>query len=770
MSISIKASTVSHSDSGRRISGAPRQALLFAGSAVAGSLMWTSVAVAQSVPAAGDANTTLPEVVVTAEKRTERLQDVPASIVAETGVELSHRGATQLQDIIDNTPGLNNPSGGAANNANLVMRGVSTGANSGLQQSTVSLIYDDIPMDPGAGGAAGAGTTNLRVVDVERVEVLRGPQGTLFGSGSLSGAIRYVTNKPDFNNFYGEAEVTGEGTQGGAGSYNGTLMINAPLIADKLAVRAVGYGYQDGGWISDLKTGATNINSTETYGGRVIFAAKPIDHLSLDLSLFYQDSKDNAQGDSYYTNPVGVSGQVSDGIYEPPTGSKNFIVNLTGRYDLSGVSLVSSTTFHDRKYDETGVDYYFVPLTTGLSTGFQNIVNGQNNNTYFINADFFTQEFRLESNGSGPLKWTVGAFYLGSTNSSSEEEDSSLVTPYIGGPNILDLKANGSQQELAGFGEATYTLFGKLDLTAGGRVSRTTLNDTVVTGGYIPVGSVSANAYVTERFHETDTPVTPHFSIDYRFTPEFSLYAAAARGYRVGGINETFGVGGRASPQTYAPDSLWNYETGAKGTLFGNHLSYSADIYYIDWSNIQVSLENSLGNYTGNAGEAKLYGVEGQTDARPVSWLRVGASFALSDNRIAKGVDGLETATGVMNVLPGDRLPASPFSQAAAYAEVDFRAPGDHDAYVRVSGNYIGSEWTSFEQTGAEFGNYGVVDIRSGIKLKKVEVIAFINNLADSDGKQGAAQLDTAGPVIIQDQDAYRIRPRTFGMTLKADF
>jgi outer membrane receptor protein involved in Fe transport len=749
---------------------AGRQALLFTGSAIAGSLMWTSVAVAQSAPAASDTNTTLPEIVVTAEKRAERLQDVPASIVAETGAELVHRGATELQDIIDSTPGLNNPSGGPPNQTNLVIRGVTTGPNAGLQQSTVSLMYDDIPIDPGAGGAAGAGTTNLRVVDVERVEVLRGPQGTLFGSGSLSGAVRYITNKPDFTNFYGEAEVTGEGTQGGAASYNTTLMINAPLIEDKLAVRAVGYGYHDGGWIDDLKTGQSNINSTDTYGGRITFAAKPTDRLNLDLSLFYQDSKDNAQGDSYYTNPTGVSGQVSDGIYEPQTDSKNFIVNLTGKYDLGAVSIVSSTTYHDRKYVQTGPDYYFVPLTTGIATGFEDIVNGPDNGLYYINGDFFTQEVRLESNGSGPLKWTVGAFYLDSDNSSSQEDSSPLVTPYVGGPSIVDLVTHGAQQELAGFGEATYTAFGKLDLTAGVRVSHSTLNSTVVTGGYIPVGTVSPSAYVTGLFHETDTPVTPHFSIDYRFTPEFTVYAAAARGYRVGGINETSGVGGRASPTSYGPDSLWNYETGAKGTLFGDHLSYSADIYYIDWSNIQVSLANNLGNYTSNAGEARLYGVEGQVDARPVRWLKVGASFALSDNRVTKEVDGLDTATGVINVLPGDRLPASPFSQAAAYAEVDFRAFDDRDAYVRVSGNYIGAEWTSFEQTGAEFGNYGVVDLRAGVKLKKVEVIAFINNLANCDGKQSAAQLDTVGPVTLSDEDAYRIRPRTFGMTLKAGF
>ena len=178
------------------------------------------------------------EIIVTANKRSQRLLDVPASITAETQADLQRRGAEQLEDIVRNTPGLSNPGAGAGNNTNLTIRGVTSGTALGLKQSTVALLFDDIPVDP----SPSLSGTNLRTVDIERVEVLRGPQGTLFGSGSLSGAVRFITNKPDFTHFSGSAEITGAGTQTGQGSVWGNLQLNVPIVTDKLAVRAVGYG------------------------------------------------------------------------------------------------------------------------------------------------------------------------------------------------------------------------------------------------------------------------------------------------------------------------------------------------------------------------------------------------------------------------------------------------------------------------------------------------------------------------------------------------
>ena len=382
-------------------------------------LVQPSFAQSSGVNASSDA---LAEIVVTATKRTERLQDVPVSITAETGIELEHRGATQLQDIINTTPGLNNPGSGGGNSTNLTIRGVTTGTDLGLKQSTVALLYDDMPIDPvGQGG----GASNLRVVDIERVEVLRGPQGTLFGSGSLAGAIRYITNKPDLSQFSGSAEITGAQTQTGGGSYSGYVVFNAPIIQDVLGVRVVAYDYDDGGWIANLLTGQKNSNPTKTDGARFSIAAKPNDQFSANLALTYQDSKDynGADGGSLAVKPpgTGFSGQVSDGINNYLIELKSTIAALTLQYDWDSLTFTSVSTYHDRKSNLTGTDSYFVPLTALIATGGTNIVQGINIDASGIDGNIYTQELRLASRGEGNFKWTAGTFFLHASRAAAKK-------------------------------------------------------------------------------------------------------------------------------------------------------------------------------------------------------------------------------------------------------------------------------------------------------------------------------------------------------------
>ena len=708
----------------------------------------------------------LQEIIVTATKRKESLQNVAASIVAETGAQLEHRGATQLEDIIANTPGLTNPSTGPANQTNLVIRGVTTGASAGLTQSTVSILYDDIPIDP----AASEGTTDLRVVDIARVEVLRGPQGTLFGAGSLSGAVRYVTNQPNLNDFQASIAATAAATETGGPSQNGTLMMNAPIVQGALGLRAVGYYFDDGGWIADQITGQRDINDTQTGGGRVMLAFRPSDRFRGDLTVMYQDSKDYAEGDSLYAQPGGYGDkEVSDGINEPLYEAKNAITSLSLQYDYDWASLDSITSYQDRRNGWYGQDYFYVPLVTGIVSGFQNPVQGADQNVNLIDEENFTQEFRLTSRDNGPLKWIAGTFFLNSAAHATQQNYSDLVAPYIGGSDIVNLQIPGTQREVAGFGHLTYTLADHWDLGVGVRVSRETLDDNVTTGGFLPVGSVSASAFIAKRYHEADTPTTPNFSLDYRANADLTLYGEIARGFRVGGINTTSGTGGRPTPQTYGPDSLWNYELGAKGRALDGRVAYSTDIYYMNWTNIQVSLQNTLGNYTGNAGNAALYGFEGQVDSRLLPWLQAGASLSLSHNRITQGVDNLSTAIGVINVEPGDRLPDSPESQASLYAETDFDA-FSRPAYLRLSGDYTGVEYTGFAETGTKFGDFTTANLRAGMTFDRVELTAFLDNAFNTAGRRGALDPAQAGPVFINHQDVFYIRPRTVGLTARVEF
>jgi len=732
--------------------------------------LWIQPSFAQS-PGANASGDALAEIVVTATKRNERLQDVPVSIMAETGIELEHRGATQLQDIINNTPGLNNPGSGGGNSTNLTIRGVTTGTDLGLKQSTVALLYDDMPIDPvGQGG----GASNLRVVDIERVEVLRGPQGTLFGSGSLAGALRYITNKPDLSQFSGSAEITGAQTETGAASFSGYAVLNAPIIQNELGVRLVAYDYDDGGWIANLLTGQANSNPTKTDGARLAIAAKPNDQFSANLTLTYQDSKDynGADAGSLAVKPpgTGFSGQVTDGINDYIIELKSTIAALTLQYEWDSLTFTSVSTYHDRKSNLYGTDSYFVPLTALIATGGANIIPGITQDNSGIDGNIYTQELRLASHGEGNFKWTAGLFFLHASQGGGQEARSDAIIPIIGSDNIVDLIYHFGQQEVAAFGEATYTFADKWDLTGGARVSHYMVSAQIDTGGYIPVFSILPSDYAHTDFHDLGTPVDPRVSLAFRLNPDLTLYTQVARGYRVGGVNLTSDVGGRNTPPSYAPDSLWNYEIGAKGRMFDGRLTYSTDFYYIDWKNIQVSLQNQLGNYTGNASEARNYGIEFQVDAKPVSWLLLGAAFQLSKNEISKNDPTVSRpATGLVGVQDGDVLPAAPEAQASTYAEVDFPVAA-YQGYVRATASYLGDEWTDFEHNGTKFGGFAQESVRAGVNFGSYEAVLFVNNLSNSQGATGALDAQLAGPVILNNQELFRIRPRTVGVTLRAKF
>ena len=714
----------------------------------------------QSAPEASTpaTSTRVAEVVVTASKRAQRLQDVPASIVAKSGAELQHEGEVTLADIINSTPGLSNPAGGGGNWTNLTIRGVNTSTSNGLQQTTVAQLYDDIALDP----IADAGTTNLRLVDIERVEVLRGPQGTLFGSGALAGAIRYITNKPNLNTFSGNAEVTVAGTETGNASESVDATVNLPLITDKLALRVSGYDFQDGDWITNLRTGGKQ-GGSDTSGVKATLRAQPTDRLTVDLTALYQDRSDHGAGDSIYYTPPGYSGQVSDGAYNEAIDAKSLVTGLNINYDFGGAELVSQSSIQRRDFDYLGVDYYYLPSVTGGALSGPDYDHSPNNTT------IFSQELRLSSKGNGPLKWTVGGYYLQGDIYEQYNQYSPLLIPLVGGSTISNLIVHGVQAEVAGFGDVTYTVFGNLDLSAGARVANSSLDEQIHNSGFAVTGVAGPIPFRQKELHEKDNPVTPHFSITYRYTPNFSLYAAAAEGFRMGGINETAGPARPLEPQAYAPDLLWNYEAGAKGKAFDGRLSYSADVYYIDWKNLQIPVSTGLGNYTGNASGATLYGFEGQFDARLTEALQVGGSMNLSSNKVNKYDPAVYTDVGLEPIYKGYLLPASPEQQFSGYVEYDFSISG-YKTYVRGSANYIGPEWTGFAKQGIEFGDYATADIRAGVTIDRFEVIGFVNNLFNSQGKQSASQPVTLGATTLVDENAYRIRPLTGGVTLRAHF
>lgn len=718
---------------------------------------------AGAAKAASSAPTQIDEVVVTATKRAEKLQNVPISITVSRAADLQRRGATQIQDIVAMTPGLSN-SGDGPNQANLVVRGVTTGASIGLQQSTVALFVDDLPTDPGAGAL---GTTDLRLFDVERVEVLRGPQGTLFGSGSLSGAVRILNNKPDFDAVHGAVEATASGTLGGNPSGDVNAMLNIPIVEGKLAFRMVGYASDSGGYINNVLTGRSDVNWDRQFGGRLMIGLNPTDRLKLLFTAIYQNNQPGSDGSSTYSPTAGLSNgtRTESTLVEAVNKLQNTVYNFVGEYDFGPVTLTSSTSYSERRLLAVGNASGYT-LLVGDELGVPGVVESTPSYTP-SNSGTITQELRLASNGAGRLRWTTGIYYQTLAGNGGFYVNSNAIAGLTGVSVLANLSTNTPEEEEALFGEATYALTENLDLTAGARLARTALSFSTKATGVLMTGSFSPDV-LTSNGSQAETSVDPRFAITYHPNSDLTIYAQASRGFRTGGPNLTAGLSPTPPPSTYKSDSLWNYEVGERVRLLDDRLRLNGTIYYIDWSNIQASLYRGIA-YTGNAGDAQIYGFEGEADILPTRWLELGTSLSLNHGALTKNVSDLYRVSGLIGVSAGDSLPASPEIKVSSYAQASFQLAG-HDSYIRLDHQYIGKESSDFGGQGAQYGNYNVVNLRAGVKLNGVEIAAFANNLLNGSGKVSAFDPVYVSGVPLDPKVAIRLRPLTLGLTTRAHF
>ena len=733
------------------------------------SIVWMGIAVTTPKPAMGavaddsspsNDSPVLTEVIVTATRRPERLQDVPMSITALSEEELTRRGATDVNDIIANSPGLSNPAQGLGTNNNLIIRGVATGAGVTNSQSTVSFMLDDIDLNP---GVATFGNANPKILDVQQVEILRGPQGTLFGAGSLSGVVRYISNKPDLNDFSGSVETTASATDGGGTSEAVSGVLNAPLIEGKLAARLVAYYDNDAGWVDDSVRGLSDINDTHTYGARFLLSAKPTDDLSVILTAM--DDRTHELGSSatfYFPQPGLPDYRTQQPFYSGGSAILNtHIYNLLTTWTPTWGTLTSTTNYFDRFVDQTqDLGAAIVALGLPFTGEFASAPSVSPNTVHDI-----SQEFRFDSRQMGPVRFTAGAFYQ--RIASDPHQTITSNSPFA--PLLADGDIHTVQWQAALYGSATYTLADRIDFTAGVRVSKDVVHFTTVESGLL-AGANSAGS-------ELDKPVTPRAAITFRQNNDLTWYVQAAKGYRVGGPNPT--AGNEAALISYRPDSLWNYELGNKVRLLDGTLNLDTSVYDIEWSNMQVGLVTPQGfSYIGNGGKARIYGLEEEITLKATRWLELGGTVsadhaattsAAAIGRVSYGAFGpapdLEPNAATTNgVVSGYRLPGSPELQGSLYGEARFPL-FKYEAFVRLSGQYVGSAYTDFASQGLKFGDYTVGNLRAGIKFPHLDVTAFVNNFTNSYGLSSAQDL-----TMFIVPTGYRIQPRTAGLTLRASF
>jgi iron complex outermembrane recepter protein len=685
----------------------------------------------ESVPA-------LQEVLVTATKRTESQREVPIAITALGQSTIERLGPSTAEDAMRFVPGVDFSSNGS-NSVNYTIRGVNTGTATGNVQSTVAVYVDDMSvLDPYYPKI----TTNPILFDINRIEVLKGPQGTLFGSGALGGAIRIITNKPDLEDFTIGAETGVSSVQGGSDGYSVDGVVNMPLVSGALAMRVVGYDQHDAGYVDNLRTGERDVNSMDTNGGRVQLLYAPIDSLRIRAEIFVQNDHPADSPYTFYGNPnYTFNGYLPNRFPQDLT-----IYSLTGEYDAGFADLTSITNYSDKR-ESSLLDFTATSMQiTGLP-GLATIGD-------FGPSTTFSQEVRLVSRSAGPIQWLVGGIFINNHRTVYEQAVTDGAAAVFGSDYLESSDFYRVTHESALFGEVSYKLLDELKLTAGLRAFTDQIGVNNYQGGaffFPPTIQIS---------NTTEHAVTPKFAATYTFSPQVTLYAQAAKGYRIGqpnvGASEDL-ISGQMVPPAYKPDSLWNYELGAKTGFLDNRLTADAAVYYIDWRNIQLASLTSGEhlNYISNAGDALIRGAELELRAAPTDRIEFGTSVSFIDSAMTSITNG---AAGYI----GQRLPASARYTTANYLQYSFPLRGWR-AYARIDQRYISSEIDRLGPGALTYGNFDEFNLRTGIDFGHYEAVLYLNNVTNGDAAESA--------LTVQEQNvAIRQQPRTVGLTFRVRY
>ncbi|HEX4183215.1 MAG TPA: TonB-dependent receptor [Caulobacteraceae bacterium] len=743
------------------------------------ALAGATSAAAQTQPAAAtksagaDQAQDVQEVVVTAEKREERLVNVPAAITALSGATLQEIGAKTLSDFSALVPGLQLSSQGGGGGQELVLRGLSTGTQE--DSALVGEVIDGVPIGSSSTYAlGGASTLDSSLWDISRVEVLRGPQGTLYGANAMGGLISYVYNQPDLRRYGGAMEVEGSATQGGSDSWSLRGEVNAPIIADQLALRISAFEDNEGGYIDDPALNKKNINGTVEQGVHAALLWQPNDRFKANLAGIYQhDHRDASDEASYYaTTGAPVQGPLDQkyGLLDP--GSFDYDeVALTLSYDFGPATLTSISSYEHLKNVQNTVftDTVDGPLFT--SPTFLKLLGVPGPAATNLNFEDdsgtskYSEELRVTSNGSGPLQYVAGFF-------TTHEKSFGSLLFFGDGPSGAPLSnlnpglitgTPSTYSEYAGYAQVGYTFFDRLTITGGLRYNYIdqTFSETVV--GPEAAGLEALHILTPEpETSGTETDVSYLADVRYSLTPHSNLYARVATGFRPGGPN----VAVAGLPRTFGSDSITDYEAGYKASFFGGRAQFDADVFYIDWNDIQVrATSNGIGGEA-NGGKASSRGVEAQGSFVPISGLKVGGNVAYVDAH-------LDQAVPSVGGLAGDPLPFSAKWSGAVFANYVFPLAGAWTGFVGGTAHADSSRNISYpdgiaaENPNFKLEPYLLADIRAGIQIDRYTVTLFIDNVGDSRAELSALSTDE---LVANVGEVSIARPRTFGVRLDAKF
>lgn len=716
------------------------------------------------------------DIIVTATRRAERLQDVPVSITSLSQEDLTERGIVNYDGLATATPGvvLNRAS---ANFNNFTARGIATNGYGANLQSTVAIYLDELPISSNGNSTI----LDPTLYDVERIEFLRGPQGTLFGSGSLAGALRILTHDPDATKFDASVLVDiGTMAEGGLRQrYN--AMVNIPLIEDELALRIVGFARNEEGWIDNVGTGIKDANTLVQYGGRAILQWDPTERFS---ARFMYSREISNPHDASLTNPtIGEYARRSDrpDLYQGDMSN----YNATLEYQFDGARLTSSTTYSDY----TGL--FYVDLAGSYAQAFP----------FALDADAwdstFVQEMRLVSDSGGKFDWSVGGFYFRKRRDvdyNYRSNEAFLAAKGLTGLPDEYYQRFGSHfvsHEAAVFGEMTYRFSPDLWLTGGLRYGKTDAQGFTEAGGY------NSNYLTLAYFGYTNTPITvtgpyaaaegvkaeekgPSYrlSLSWRPSKAITTYGAISTGFRPPIVNaqansvSTIDPNDIVIPYGAVSDNLINYELGAKGRWFDGKLFGDIALYLIDWNDIQVQanrVSDSI-QFATNIGGATSKGVEMSLTALPATGWMVALTGSFNE---AKVDDLSAQEAAISGAVMGVRL-AGPKASGSLRVNYEWQPMNGVMANASVAVSHVGSFPNAFPNTPGKpniplptydyTDSYTVVNANLSVAFEKVTIGGYIENLFDD------RSINYVHPEAFVDGRYGRQRPRTFGVRVGYEF
>lgn len=721
---------------------------------------------AAATTAAADANG-VEQIVVTANRRDQNLQSVGGALQVLTGKELDKAGAAKLGDFVLTVPGITfRDLGNGA--ADLALRGVSNIAadesGSSNTSSTVGLYLGDVPIS-GTSVFPDSGS-----YDLARVEVLKGPQGTLYGEGAVGGAIRLIPNPVDLTKLGGTAQLTGSTPEKGKPGGQVRGMLNIPLAQDSVGLRIVG-GYSHlGGFIDNIATGQKDINTSDDYNIRGTLLAKVSSNFNVELTALY--SQNNADGFNQVNSNLGHF--ESDATEPRFNRSKFALFSGTLNYDMGFAKLSFVNAYNT--FDRTFEDAY--PAAATIFSALGVTIHGQPEN-FSVKQKTYTSELRLVSEGSNRFDYVIGAFYRRRTSNADISLDLfpedltavNAVLSFLKYPTFPDQRfiislIDTTSRQLAAYGEGTLHITDTFDATVGvrGFTERNGFHSQSISYSVLAIlNNTNAPAPTTT------SGVVPKFNLTWRPSKQLTVYAQAAEGFRSGGVNFEANLIPGSNP-SYDSDKLWNYEIGLRAQLLDSKVNVKAAAFHIDWTKMQLNytLTDIVGqplNVVQNGGSAYINGFEAELAAKLTRGLTVGGNFAITGSKLKSVPQG-------STIVQGQVLPNVPHFTASAF--IDARTPlvGNFDLFGHADIEHTDNQNEQLITTtgidGYPVKGYDLVNLRFGVENPVWSITAFVKNVGNVQAQLGRGLTYTTASVR---ENWFTInQPRTYGLTFGVKF